>query len=258
MFTESGKKVSLEGSWLLYDISPMNESGNDFSTSANLQKQVKEGSILSFFEDKTYSETDGSGKFYSGNWLHGENKNYSLINQKSSTKEIHIRAGKNKQKKINSLEIEKKDLIYKYIKTAEPLKKPQDDPFHPLNNQWRIKSIQPESTNELYVKMAGYIKHLALVLKSAQDRKQDVVSFGFSLGPVKIYNGAIGIYPYEIVPQEWKNSFYNDSTALAAYSIFKNYLKTTSYKGAGVGEWIEDDYNILLSIYADFIKSSSN
>lgn len=105
--------------------------------------------------------------------------------------------------------------------------------------------------------MAGYIKHLALLLKASKERKEDVVSFGFSLGPVKIYNGAIGIYPYDIVPQEWKNSFYNDSTALAAYSIFNNYLKTTSYKGAGVGEWIEDDYNILLSIYADFNKTGT-
>lgn len=150
-FTESGKEISLEGSWSLYDISPVNESGNDFSTAANLQKQVKEGSILSFFEDKSYSETDGSGKFFSGKWIRKESNSYSLTNQKSKTKDFRITVEKNKEKKkINSLEIEKDDLIYKFIKTAQPLKKPQEDPFHTSNNLWRTKSLKPETTNELF------------------------------------------------------------------------------------------------------------
>jgi hypothetical protein len=100
--------------------------------------------------------------------------------------------------------------------------------------------------------MAGYIKHLALILKAATERKQNIVVFQYSRGPVKIYDGAIGIYPYSIVPLEWKETFFHDTSALEAHSLFRTYLNKTDYNGASTGNWIEDDYNILLSIYADF------
>ena len=163
-------------------------------------------------------------------------------------KEEETRAGK----PYDVLLVEQGSLVLKYRKITEPLKLYRDDPFYKANNQWRAKPSMPESTQELTRRMAGYFKHLALVLKAAKDRKQDIVSFAFSKGPVKIYNGGIGLYPYELVPEEWKNSFYNDSSARAAYSLYENYLRTTSYKGAGIGDWVEDDYNILISIYADF------
>ena len=227
-----------------------------FPTTAALKKGIKKGSLLNFFKDHSYSEMDGSGNFIRGKWDLKQDNSISLTYQESKTKNDRIKSEKNnKRKTFNSLQIEKRDVVFKYIKATQPLEKYTNDPFYTSNNQWRTKPHAPENTKELYNKMAGYFKHLALLSKAAKDRKQEIVSFEFSKGPVKIYNGAIGIYPYEIVPQEWKHTFYNDSSALAAYSLFKNYLKTSDYKGAGVGDWIEDDYNILLSMYADFDKS---
>jgi hypothetical protein len=132
------------------------------------------------------------------------------------------------------------------------LKNQLEDPFHPANNSWRFAASQKEGQDAIKEKLAGYFKHLALLLKAAQERKQNVVTFQYSKGPVKIYNGGIGINSYELVPAEWKKTFFDESTALKAYQAFEIYLKTSSYHGAGTGDWIVDDYNILSSIYADF------
>jgi hypothetical protein len=151
-------------------------------------------------------------------------------------------------------ELMREGIVFKFIKSAPAVKNEKDDPFHPANNQWRVKSAGKESVEQLKEKMAGYFKHLALLLKASKERQQDVVSFEFSKGPVKIYSGAIGIYPYEMVPGEWKNTFYNDSSALAAYQLFEKHLTTSSYKGSGTGDWVEDDYKILISIYNGFTE----
>jgi hypothetical protein len=245
-------KNRIEGSWQLYDIASQDENA-DFSKVASLKQKVKEGALLSLFEDDTYTEISGSGKYESGKWVKQDNKSILLTNKDQRSESAVFTVEKNKSgTKYNSLQIRRNKIMYKYIKGPNPLVKFKDDPFHQENNAWRAKSSSPETRQDLHFKMREYFKHLALILNAATERKQNVVVFQYSMGPVKIYDGAIGIYPYPIVPQEWKDTFYSDSSALAAYTIFKNYLTKSDYNGASSGNWIEDDYNILLSIYADF------
>ena len=257
-FGESTEKSDFEGHWQLYDITAANEADLDFSTAANLKNQVKDGSMLNFFTDNTYTEIDGTGIFKNGKWGLKQDNSLYLVDQGLKTRTAGIKTENNqKNKKIKSLQIESSGFIYKYIRIRPPMKIDKDDPFYVSNNQWRKKSPRPETQKELNHKLSGYFKHLALLLKAAKESNQEIISFEYSKGPVKIYNGAIGIYPYNIVPQEWKNSFFNESSASAAYTLFEKYLKTNNYKGAGVGNWLEDDYNILLSMYADFTKSEN-
>ena len=251
----SFNEKSIEGSWQLYDVTLKDETDLSFSSAVDLKSRVKEGSVLSFFADNSYSEMDGPGNFKSGKWMVTDENVIELTGREETSKNAVVRnENNNAGKKYYSLDVVKNGLVLKYRKITEPLKYYKDDPFYAANNQWRTKPVKPETTEALTQRMAGYFKHLALVLKAAKDRKQDVVSFAFSKGPVKIYNGGIGIYPYDMVPEEWKNSFYNDSSALAAYALYENYLRTSSYKGAGIGDWVEDDYKILISTYADFSK----
>jgi hypothetical protein len=93
--------------------------------------------------------------------------------------------------------------------------------------------------------------HLAFLLKAASERKLNVVSFRNSLGMIKIYDGGIGVHPKDIVPQSWKNTFFDEAQAFVAYENFAAYLYTKRYKGKSTGNWVVDDSNILLSIYKD-------
>lgn len=62
------------------------------------------------------------------------------------------------------------------------------------------------------VRLTNNIKHVALILKTAKEDKLPVASFQFSQGPVKIYNGGIGIHPLAFVPQSWKAVFATKQT----------------------------------------------
>jgi hypothetical protein len=255
--------VTLTGTWRLYDLEQIKSLSKDdeaFSKTASLKKTVTDGAVLCFFPDGIFSEIKGAaGSFSSGNWkLSKDNNSIQFQDSGRTGLPVPFKIEKNPNgRMLLTLSNEPKNLAIKFIKESEALEESIEDPFYTGNNQWRIKPAQPENSAELTSRLSNYLKHLALILKSAKERKQTVVSFEFSLGPVKIYNGGIGIYPYGIVPENWKNSFYDEADASATYHKYEDYLKTSSYRGAGIGNWIEDDYNILLSIYAGINQSKS-
>ena len=251
----SSADTGLLGTWHLYDIEQLQKLSKDddaFASTVELKKSVKDGEVLNFFDDGTYTDINGEGILKSGNWKSSDdNKVLRFIDsgKTSAPAKISIEKGPN-NKPLLIFSNEQKNIVLKFVKEAGPLKEYSSDPFYGNNNLWRIKPAQPEDSAQLTKRLANYFKHLALILKSAKDRKQDVVSFEFSMGPAKIYNGGIGIHPFNIVPATWKNTYYNEADALKAYYQYQDYLHTSSYKGAGIGDWIEDDYNILLAIYS--------
>ena len=256
------KEEHLLGTWRLYNIEIANKeikTEDSFSEIAALKKLVKDGELLCFFENKAYSDIKGEGEFKSGNWKLSDSKLLSFTDFGKIQDPIKIRYERNgmsKQKLI--ITDENKNIIKTFIKESDPLNDFTDDPFFPTNNLWRIKPEKSENSAQLSKRLGNYFKHFALILKSSKERKQDVVYFEFSKGPIKIYSGAIGIYPYSIVPESWKNTFFDEQEASTAYQKYQKYLATNSYKGAGIGDWVEDDYNILLSIYADFNQPNSD
>ncbi len=253
---KKSNQAGITGTWRLYDIEKINASSTNkdaFSEEVDLKQSVRAGEVLCFFKDGNYSKIKGKGEFNAGKWgFSDDNKTIHFNDSGQTGKPIAIKIEKDADGKMMLyLTFNEKNLSKKYVKESEAMKASADDPFHAENNQWRKKPQQAESSMLLLHRLNNYIKHLALILKSAKERKQEVISFEFSQGPVKIYNGGIGIHPYEIVPAIWKNSFYNDTDALKAYSEYETYLRNSTYRGAGIGNWIEDDYNILLSIYGD-------
>ena len=241
---------SLNGTWRLYDIEPQG-SGSSFSEIANLKRLVKDGNVLSFFRDGSYTELNGDGDYKSGRFSFSKRMlQRGDGQQESGPVEVQFDRTKNGKQILSLLNTEHK-VALKYIKDADEGTDYRDAPFYTANNLWRLKPNAPEDSSQQVARLTNYLKHVALILKAAKESKGDVVSFEFSQGPVKIYNGGIGIHPFEVVPQGWKNSFYTEAEALSAYRKYQDYLRTSSYKGAGTGDWVEDDFNILLSIYAD-------
>lgn len=243
-------KKDLIGTWRLSDMTA-DTIEITFDKKAELNKTVSDGYVLNIFNDENFSIVEGSGVFNSGKWDYKPREKFLRFHGsgKIDFDVLGIEKGKNDRQ---ILSVKSNNLLLKFTKAGEPLKTNTEDPFYPENNKWRIRSKTAEDSIQLRKRMANYFKHLALILKSSQERKQGVVSFEFSQGPVKIYSSGIGILPYEEVNQNWKNCFYSEENAVQAYMQFQNYLKTNKYKGAGTGDWVEDDYNILLSIYSGF------
>lgn len=254
--------VDLNGTWRLYDVELRpNESGkHSFSEEASLKQLVKKGNVICFFENGTYTELKGEGEYKSGRFTYEAGKNLlQLLTGEKDMNPMEVNMETNKNGKgLLLLQNKQSSFILKFIKEGKAPNDFHDAPFYSSNNQWRVKPTAPEDSTQLINRLTAYIKHVALILKAAKEEKQNIVSFEFSQGPIKIYNGGIGIHPFALVPESWKNSFYNEGDALLAYQMYQHYLRTASYRGAGTGDWVEDDYTILLSIYADLTAASNN
>lgn len=253
---KKNKEHALYGTWRLYDIELLNNtqvSGDSFSTAASLKRIVKDGAIFCFFENGEYTEIKADSEFKFGKWKPSEDfKSIHIIDSGRATGPIGFTLESNENnREMLTLSISEKNIKLIFIKESESLPDFTNDPFYYTNNQWRLKPLQPESPKQLSNRLTNYIKHTALILKAAQDRKQDIVSFEYSQGPIKIYNGAIGIHPDNRVSVNWIHSFYDEVDAKTAYIKYEKYLENSRYKGAGTGNWIVDDYNILLSMYAE-------
>ncbi len=143
---------------------------------------------------------------------------------------------------------------FEFINAKEMLQTPKNDPFHPNNNKWRIKPESQEDTLALKKRLVNHVQHYAYLLKASMDRDEQVVSFEFSQGIIKIYRGGIGVVRPKQISDLWKNSFYNEAQAIDAYDLFRGYLGGNTYKGASSGSWVKDDYEILLSIYKKIME----
>jgi hypothetical protein len=252
---------SLHGTWRLYDIEPKagETGGASFTEMATLKRLVKEGSVLCFFKDGNYTELKGNGDYQTGRFAYSAGKStVQLIREQNAADPMEVKFENTKNgRQMLSLFNAQHNLVLKFMKEAGEGKDDREAPFYPTNNLWRIKPKAQEDSARQLSRLTNYLKHVALVLKAAKESKGTVVSFEFSQGPVKIYNGGIGIHPYGIVPESWKNTFFNEADAAATYRRYQDYLRTSSYKGAGTGDWVEDDYNILLSMYADLQQETS-
>lgn len=241
------------GTWSLTEIESAeasSKSNNDsFLDEAMSKSELADGLKVSIFSDGKYARFGGKTPYEAGFWKPNEESKLGLALNNSE----RLRLVKKDTSYVLHLTKQNKRYIFKLEGSA--LGNDKDDPFYPTNNIWRGKV--DASDTAIKVKVDNYVKHVSLILKSALERKAEVVDFSYSKGIVKIYNGGIGIISKDRVPEEWTNSFENEAAADKAYQYFEDVLASGSYKGGSTGDWIEDDYNILLSIYAK-MKTNKN
>lgn len=261
--TKNGKEevhvaTTVNGSWQLADLindqNTADTTGDDLLKAAAVKDEIQKGYIISFFPDGKFTEMKGSGAYRTGSWEPGNNGKVIILKDSVTTETAFIQLEVLNDKQALTLMFPERRVKMKFVLVGEALKNYHEDPFYPANNDWRIKPLHAEDVVALNERLAGYFRHNLYILKAAKERKSEVVSFSFSQGVIKIYNGGIGIQPLQNVPDSWANTYYNSLDALKAYRLFDGYLKHSQYRGAGTGDWIDDDYNILLGIYADFKK----
>ncbi|MBK7306601.1 MAG: hypothetical protein IPI88_05880 [Chitinophagaceae bacterium] len=260
-FGNNDKDIStknLTGSWRLFDLENIAATNTQHAekllSEADNSEMVKQGLILSFFKDGSFTQVEGSGYYRTGKWKYSSKEKTINFTDSGTTTAIKVTGEIINKRLTISLESTLLQKNLKFARDAEPLKEFDEDPFYFKNNTWRIRPTQSETHDQLVKRLGNYFRHLLYILKSSKERKQDIVSFEFSQGLVRIYNGGIGIIPYGSVSKNWIDTFYDEANAREAYLAFQKYLVTNSYRGAAIGDWIQDDYNILLSIYGDTQK----
>ena len=242
---------NLNGSWRLAndelrEITITRTS--DSQSKAEVKTGQQEDILLSFFPDSSFSEVKTGGAYATGKWSYSaadssismtygnETKKYSLSFGRESTgvRLVELKSGTGESLSLAGF--------------GKSMENYQDDPFYPANNTWRKRPDQPETDKQILERLNGYLLHSAYLLKAAHTRKQSIISWEFSKGVIKIYNGGIGLVPRENIPEIWMNHFHSRTDAIKAYEMFDDYLRTTTYKGTSKGNWVLDDHDILMDI----------
>ncbi len=252
------QETEITKGWRLSEVISMEGEDNEVNELLKLAFEeglISKGYVLHFFPDKRYTELTGYS-IEAGNW------EFDGKEIKFGDKKIKLDGFEEKRKKnfmIGNLSMEEENINakLKWVKEVEMLERFKMDPFYPKNNLWRKKPRQKESDEEIRERLLNYVLHFAYILKASTDRDHDVVSFAHSLGIIRVYRGGIGIVKTEQVKDEWKNCFFDEEDAMKAYDLFRSYLNRGLYKGGTTGDWVKDDYKILMSVYRK-IKDNEN
>ena len=244
----------LEGGWTLYDVSSLSGESGDENIGVQMKNDLEVGSLICLFRDSSFTKTEGNGGFIAGNWHMRKDADRMRLTTRTglATDTLIYIEPPSPDHKTQVLAIMRDGFVYRYLKTRAPLTDDGDDPFYEANNAWRVTPHNDENAARVRERMGNYIKHLALLLKAAKERKETSVSFLYSGGPVTIGEDGIGILPYRDTKRSWKNGFYSDDEAEYAYSLYDEYLSEPHTTGARTGNWMEDDYRTLMNTYQAF------
>ncbi len=247
------------GSWRLAEVIAYDRENNDVDKTVKSMlgnQLISNGYVLHFFPDSSFTEIDGYkanlGKWASLNNQMIRTKHFNLTIkefQKSTSREFLILDINHRGENLKS--------TLKFVKEGKSLEDFTTDPFYPDHNLWRIPPEEKESEEEIQQRLLNYILHYAYILKASEEREHQTVSFSHSLGLIQVFRGGIGRVPKNRIKQEWINCFYDEDDAMKAYALFSSYLKKGVYKGGTTGNWVKDDFEILLHIYQQ-IKTNEN
>lgn len=245
-------EYTLAGSWKLSKKSSNNQvsTGDKLLDEAMNNSAAQSGRMLSFFEDGSFTQVELGQPYIYGQWEQAPNN----LTLNYNNKKYKVPYKLTTYKSLPDLTLTAKDGKYLYTKYAVPMAAEDEDPYHPANNQWRNKALKSESEAAIKSRLENYLQHIAYILRAAKEREFTVVSFEQSMGPVQIYNGGIGAIPFDDIAEEWKNIFYNEEEARRASKMFETVLLSTRYRGGNTGNWVENDYNLLIAIYSNLKK----
>lgn len=246
---------NLISSWRLSEIITLDKDNPELDAliSPSVKRElVSSGVALFFFPDSTFTELDGYFTTH-GKWSVLENSKIQFgektltIDKFSMKKENRFLEATifNRSDNLNS--------VLRFVESEKTLVDYKNDPFHENQNQWRQKPIRKESNEEIRNRLLNYILHYASILDASIKREKNTVSFAHSMGIIQVFRGGIGRVPKNKVINDWTNCFYDEDDAMKAYDLFSSYLNRGVYKGGTTGSWVNDDYDILMTIY-DKIK----
>jgi hypothetical protein len=98
------------------------------------------------------------------------------------------------------------------------------DPYHPSNNQWRIKPSRRETAAEIKSRVKDCVKFYALYYRDNIKRKKDVIEFLGFPELFRWYNGGIGLPEKKNLSESWVACFYNKAQAEEGFDILNQLL----------------------------------
>lgn len=119
------------------------------------------------------------------------------------------------------------------------------DPFHPVNNTWRIKAAQPESAQQIRTRLKSCIRFFVLFYDEAIETNAQVVSFTGLPSCFTWYSGGIYMQQRDKLQEKWIECFYDANDADKGYKIAGKLLQQKYTWPKGEKNWLKLNVSVL-------------
>ena len=234
--------------WELIDVSNV-RAYDGVGESEDLSRGFEE---LCLFNDKEFLENPHDDVKI-GKWK-------VEINGKALLLPLSFDGSKQKQYVIRSVSGTEMELMQrresgKFIKLilgsdATRHENPVNDPFHPVNNKWRIKPINKETKAQINERVKQCVRFYALFYRDNIKREQTDISFRGLPKILKWYNGGIGVYERLEVDESWIDCFYNKEQAMEGYEIVRKLIVNGNFNWPdNAPNWVYQTHAVLEQMY---------
>ena len=225
------------------------------ATSTELMEDEKDGSVmpgLDLFSDSSFAENP-RGRFSTGTWRIERNDKVLRL--------ILTTAGKPARSwQINELNSRSLRLVGTgdagkslYLNlSADGLthRNKLNDPFHPANNQWRIKPVKPESDSAIAVRAKQCVKFYVLFYRDNILRQKEKINFAGLPKIFEWYSRGIGMPDWEDIYESWVNCFYNKEQARKGYDVLRQLIVNYEFTWPkGAPDWRMETESVLEQMY---------
>ena len=126
----------------------------------------------------------------------------------------------------------------------------RNDPFHPENNQWRMKPLEKESDSAIYARIKNCLLFFALYFRDHIKRQAETISFEEFPEIFSWYNKGIGLPDKKNLSESWIECFYNEEQALKGYSILRRLIVDYEYDWPSRAPgWTYETHSVLEQMY---------
>jgi hypothetical protein len=124
------------------------------------------------------------------------------------------------------------------------------DPFHPVNNQWRIAPQKPESDSAIKERVKQCVRFYALYYRDNIRRQKTVISFTGLPRIFEWYRRGIGLPDRKEIDPGWVHCFYDRDQSLKGYDILRKLIVDYEFNWPrGAPTWVHETHSVLEQMY---------
>lgn len=125
-----------------------------------------------------------------------------------------------------------------------------NDPFHPVNNQWRIPPVKPENDSAIAVRARQCLKFYALFYRDNILRQKDKINYEGLPVIFEWYRRGIGMPDWDDIHDSWVHCFYDKEQARKGYDVLRKVIVDYEFTWPkGVPDWRMETENVLEQMY---------
>jgi len=125
-----------------------------------------------------------------------------------------------------------------------------NDPFHPVNNKWRIHPTKAETENEIHERMKNCVRFYALYFRDHIVRNRSEINFSGLPSCFIWYRRGIGLYENDALPELWVACFYSEKQAIRGRNIIKDLFGKYDFNWPkGTPSWFYETHSVLEQMY---------